>query len=71
MRELERIQKLMLLGGDPPNDLRFLIEDVLGELKRRGVTESQTRGVTLAINIAFALGEKNGALKMAVAREED
>jgi len=61
----ERIRKLMALGNDPLNDLEFIRADIRNELKRRGVTDNQMEGIALAINIAFALGEKNAALKIA------
>jgi hypothetical protein len=60
-----RIQKLLSLGNDPPNDLNFILNDVMRELKERGITEHQLKGIELAINIAFRLGEKNAALKIA------
>jgi hypothetical protein len=60
-----RIQKLLSLGNDPPNDLKFLINDITRELKERGITEHQLKGIELVINIAFRLGEKNAALKIA------
>lgn len=61
-----RIERLMTLGDDPPNDLEVIISDVLAELKKRGVSVDQIRGVEIAIKIAFALGEKNAALKIAM-----
>lgn len=61
--------KLMTLGDDPPNDLVTIIGDLLAELKRRGVAAEQVRGVEIALKIAFALGEKNAALR--IARGED
>jgi hypothetical protein len=69
MDDHNRIRKLMLLGNDPLKDLEFIRADVIGELKRRGVTDNQIEGVELAVNVAFALGEKNAALKIARGEE--
>ena len=60
-----RMERLLALGDDPPNDLRVIIRDLLAELKRRDVSEQQIKGVEIALKIAFALGEKNAALRMA------
>jgi len=67
--EESRLQKLMALGADPPNDLKFIVRDVKGELRRRGLTESQIEGVEISVNIAFRLGEKNAAMKIARGEE--
>ena len=60
-----RLQKLVALGADPPNDLEYLIKDLVSELRWRDVAEQHIQGVEIAIKIAFVLGEKNAALKMA------
>ena len=63
--DASRMKKLMSLGADPPNDLAYMIEDLLGELRRRGVREDILEGVEITLKIAFRLGEKNAALLMA------
>ena len=63
--DASRAAKLMTLGEDPPNDLATIIDDLFLELQRRGVGEEQIKGVEIALKIAFALGEKNAALKIA------
>lgn len=65
MVELDRMQKLLALGADPPNDLKFIISDLMSELKKRGVPAHQLKGIELAISIAFRLGEKHAALEIA------
>lgn len=63
-----RAARLMALGDDPPNDLKVIMRDLFAELLRRGVAAQQVKGVEIALKIAFVLGEKNAALR--IAREE-
>jgi hypothetical protein len=48
---------------DPENALSVIIEDLMGELRRRGLRDP--KGVEIGLRVAFTLGEKNAALKMA------
>lgn len=66
---IDRIQKLMSLGTDPPNDREWLLDDLLQELRARGLKEQQLKGIELAVNISFRLGEKNACLKIARGEE--
>lgn len=66
---LDRLQKLMSLGANPPNDVNVILDDLLGEMRRRGVREEQLTGVELTVRTAFRLGEKNAAMKIARGEE--
>jgi len=68
-QQLDRVQKLMSLGADPPADLEYLINDLRGEMQRRGVPGNAFKGVEISLRTAFALGERNAALR--IMREND
>lgn len=50
---------------DPDNGIKMLIADFRQQMQRRGVNENALEGMTIALNIAFWLGENSAAQKIA------
>lgn len=58
-----------LLDGDPEKGLAILMEDLSMRLKRQGVKPNSIKGIHIAMQIAYRLGERAAALEM-VEKEE-
>jgi hypothetical protein len=61
----DRLQKILSLGeSDPEKGYKFLVDDLMNELRKRGINQSQLHGIRTVMEISFRLGEKSAALKL-------
>ena len=49
---------------DPEESLQAITRDLVGRLRIQGVRTHSIEGIEIVLKIAFALGEKNAALKI-------
>jgi predicted metal-dependent phosphotriesterase family hydrolase len=55
-----------MMTGPPQEGLKIITEDLIKRLKRQGLKEQSVEGITVAMRIAFKLGENSGALRVGV-----